>query len=382
MEQADLVVFTKEELQRYSRHLLMADFGMNGQEKLKKSKVLVIGAGGLGSPVLLYLAAAGVGCLGIVDGDKIDETNLQRQILYDTSVINKPKASQAAERLKALNPYISIRVHDLWLNSTNALEVISDYDLIIDGTDNFPSRYLINDACIILGKPLVYGSIFQFEGQVSVFNLCDAQGEPGPNYRDLFPEPPPPGLVPSCAEGGVLGVLPGIIGSMQANEAIKILAGIGTTLSGRLFVIDALNFESVTLKISKNPAVSKITRLIDYDQFCGINQNSLPQHKEISVSQLALLMESDNNFQLIDVRQPHEHELADIGGLKLPLGEIERHISEIATDRKVILYCRSGKRSGDAITRLMKVYPFDNLYNLSGGILAYIEEIDPSMNRY
>lgn len=382
MEQADLPVFTKEELQRYSRHLLMADFGMNGQEKLKKSKVLVIGAGGLGSPVLLYLAAAGVGCLGIVDGDKIDETNLQRQILYDTSVINQPKARQAAERLKALNPHISIRVHDLWLSSTNALEVMSDYDLVIDGTDNFPSRYLINDACIILGKPLVYGSIFQFEGQVSVFNLCDAQGEPGPNYRDLFPEPPPPGLVPSCAEGGVLGVLPGIIGSMQANEAIKILAGIGTTLSGRLFVFDALNFESVTLKISKNPAVSPVTHLIDYDQFCGVNQSSLPQHREISVSQLALLMESDNSFQLIDVRQPHEHELADIGGLKLPLGEIERHTGKIALDRKVILYCRSGKRSSDAITRLMKVYPFDNLYNLSGGILAYIEEIDPSMNRY
>lgn len=361
----------------------MSDFGLEGQEKLKHSKVLVIGAGGLGSPVLLYLAAAGVGCLGIVDADTIDETNLQRQVLYDTSLIGKPKAALASERIKLLNPYIDVKIHNLWLNSENALDVLSGYDLVIDGTDNFPTRYLVNDACVLLDKPLVYGSIYQFEGQVSVFNLTNERGERGPNYRDLFPEPPPPGLVPSCAEGGVLGVLPGIIGSMQANEAIKILTGIGTSLSGRLFIFDALNFESVTLKVAKNPSVGVITRLIDYDQFCGVQPlTGQSQLIEIGARQLASLMKSGDSYQLVDVRQPHEYLLADIGGDKLPLSEIESQYDKIALDRPVIFYCRSGKRSSEAILRLQAIRSFDNLFNLTGGILAYIDEVDSSLTRY
>jgi sulfur-carrier protein adenylyltransferase/sulfurtransferase len=383
MKQSNPSLLTREELRRYSRHILMSDFGLEGQEKLKQSKVLVIGAGGLGSPVLLYLAAAGVGCLGIVDADNIDETNLQRQVLYDTSLIGKPKAPLAAERIKLLNPNIDVKIHNLWLNSENALDVLSGYDLVIDGTDNFPTRYLVNDACVLLDKPLVYGSIFQFEGQVSVFNLTNERGERGPNYRDLFPEPPPPGLVPSCAEGGVLGVLPGIIGSMQANEAIKILAGIGTSLSGRLFIFDALNFESVTLKVAKNPSVGAITRLIDYEQFCGTQPpTGQSQLIEIGARQLASLMKSGESYQLVDVRQPHEYLLADIGGDKLPLAEIESQYDKIALDRPVIFYCRSGKRSSEAIFRLQAIRTYDNLFNLTGGILAYIDEVDPSLTRY
>lgn len=375
--------FGREELARYSRHILIPDFGIEGQSKLKRSSVLVIGAGGLGSPVLLYLAAAGVGKIGIVDGDRVDESNLQRQVLFDTTKLGESKALAAAKKIKLLNPHIEVNSFETWLKSDNALDIIRDYDLVVDGTDNFPTRYLVNDACIILDKPLVYGSIFQFEGQVSVFNFCLEDGERGPNYRDLFPEPPPPGLVPSCAEGGVLGVLPGIIGSMQANEAIKILAGIGTTLSGRLFIFDALHFQTVSLKISKNSELPPIVELIDYEQFCGIRDPEIPNDiKKITPRQLFELKNSSQKYQLIDVRQPYEYEIADIGGEKILLDDIERESARIHRDQQVIFYCRSGKRSGDAIQRLQKLDPFENLYNLEGGILAYIDEVDPSLNKY
>ena len=373
---------SKDELLRYSRHILIPDFGLDGQKKLKKSRALVIGAGGLGSPVLLYLAAAGVGTIGIVDGDVIEETNLQRQILFNTNQIGSSKTEKAAELLRLLNPHIIIKTHPVWLNAGNALAIFSDYDLIIDGSDNFPTRYLVNDACVILDKPLVYGSIFQFEGQVSVFNLITPQGSRGPNYRDLFPEPPAPGLIPSCSEGGVLGVLPGIIGSMQANEAIKVLSGIGSTLSGRLYIFDALNFHSVTLNIAKNPDLPPITHLIDYQAFCGYPEVTISAEQEISPIQLSQLMNSQSNFQLIDVRDPYEHAIADLGGIKLPVKEIEKHIDQISRDQKVVIYCRSGRRSTDVISRLQKVYGFTNLFNLSGGILAYINQVDHSLNRY
>ncbi|MBK8502125.1 MAG: molybdopterin-synthase adenylyltransferase MoeB [Saprospiraceae bacterium] len=373
---------TKDELLRYSRHILIPDFGLEGQKKLKKSRALVIGAGGLGSPVLLYLAAAGVGLIGIVDGDVVEETNLQRQILFSSMQIGNFKAEKAAERLRSLNPHIEIKTHQVWLNAENALAIFSDYDLIIDGSDNFPTRYLVNDACVLLNKPLVYGSIFQFEGQVSVFNYLTPQGDRGPNYRDLFPEPPSPGLIPSCSEGGVLGVLPGIIGSMQANEAIKILAGIGSTLSGRLFIFDALNFHSVTLHISKNPSLPPITRLIDYQAFCGYPKETISNQQEISPIQLAQLMISNSNFQLIDVREPYEYAIVDLGGIKLPEKEIDNHIDQISKDQKVVIYCRSGKRSADVISRLQTAYPFTNLFNLTGGVLAYIDQVDSSLSRY
>lgn len=375
--------FSQEEIIRYSRHLLIPDFQMKGQFALKKSRVLVIGAGGLGSPVLYYLAAAGVGHIGIVDGDTVDLSNLQRQILFDSTRVGKSKADEAAEKIRLLNPNVETRTYPTWLRSDNALQILENYDLVVDGSDNFQTRYLVNDACVLLGKPLVYGSIFQFEGQVTVFNLKDEAGERGPNYRDLFPEPPPPGLVPSCAEGGVLGVLPGIIGSMQANEAIKILTGIGATLSGRLFIFDALNFESITLKITKNDNLPPIEKLIDYEEFCGLKEDpGSSVVPEIQVEELAELMSTGATFTLIDVRETYEYALADIGGKKIPLSGIEDAVHLIPTDHKVIFYCRSGKRSTEAINRLNSIRAFDNLFNLSGGILAYIDIIDPSLNRY
>ena len=367
---------TEEQL-RYSRHILIPDFGLRGQLKLRESKVAVVGAGGLGSPVLFYLAAAGVGTIGIIDGDSVDQSNLQRQILYNTSDIGKNKVRIAANKVRDLNPNIEITVHEIMLRSENALDILSSYDLVIDGTDNFPTRYLVNDACLLLGKPLIYGSIFQFEGQVSVFNLLKPDGTRGPNYRDLFPDPPPPGMVPSCAEGGVLGVLPGIIGSMQANEAIKVLTGIGDTLSGRLFIFDALSFTSVTLKVSKNPKVKEITKLIDYDRFCGIINTDIPSEREISADHLAEIMRLGNDeIQLIDVRQPHEYETGDIGGEKMPLDQLDGFIEDINRTGKVIFYCRSGERSRQAIKHLVDHYEFSNLFNLTGGLVAFLQRVD------
>ena len=378
--------FSKAELERYSRHLIIPEFNIEGQRKLKESKVLVVGSGGLGSPLLLYLTAAGVGTIGIVDFDTVDESNLQRQVLFTVDDIGKSKSKTAAQKLKRLNPHVEFHVYDTQLTSENALEIIRDYDVIADGTDNFPTRYLVNDACVILGKPNVYASIFRFEGQVSVFNHLLPDGSRGPNYRDLFPEPPPPGLVPSCAEGGVLGVLPGIIGSLQANEVIKIVTCIGEPLTGRLFLFDAFSFETRTVKVAKDPDTKEITKLIDYIEFCGLNNSSQKTEenmvKEITVQELASLKENGSDYQLIDVREPYERQIASIEGELVPLAQIMSFVDNIARDKKVIIYCRSGSRSAQAVLQLEKQNGFDNLYNLKGGILAWANEIDPTVAKY
>ena len=381
-------LFTKEELARYDRHIIIPGFGMEAQQKLKAAKVLVIGSGGLGSPVLLYLAAAGVGTIGIVDFDVVDDSNLQRQVLFGVNEIGKPKVEAAKRRLAALNPYINLRIYNTHLNSQNALDIIRDYDVIADGTDNFPTRYLVNDASVLLGKPNVYASIFQFEGQVSVFNYKDSQGNPGPNYRDLYPTPPPPGLVPSCAEGGVLGVLPGIIGSLQALEVIKVITGVGDTLSGRFYIFDALNFESRTFNIKRredNPINGKnptITALIDYEQFCGMRAVEASALKEITAKELYDLQVKGEKFQLIDVREPHEYDIVNIGAELIPLATVADNAGRIDRDRKVIVHCKMGGRSAKAIRELEEKFGFNNLYNLKGGILSYIDEVQPELTKY
>jgi sulfur-carrier protein adenylyltransferase/sulfurtransferase len=380
--------FTKEELARYNRHIIIPGFGMEAQQKLKTAKVLVIGSGGLGSPVLLYLAAAGVGTIGIVDFDVVDDSNLQRQVLFGIDAIGQPKVEAAKKRLEALNPYIRLQVYNTHLNSQNALDILRDYDVIADGTDNFPTRYLVNDASVLLGKPNVYASIFQFEGQVSVFNYRDASGKLGPNYRDLYPTPPPPGLVPSCAEGGVLGVLPGIIGSLQALEVIKIITGVGESLSGRFYIFDALNFESRTFRIKPredNPLNGKnptITSLIDYEQFCGMRAVEEKPLKEISVKELYEWQVKGEPFQLIDVREPHEYDIVNIGGELIPLGTVAEHYENISTAKKVVVHCKVGGRSAKAIRELEEKFGFTNLYNLKGGILAYIDQVQPELTKY
>jgi len=379
----DAPIFSKSEFERYSRHLIIPEFNIKGQQKLKSAAVLVIGAGGLGCPVLQYLTAAGVGTIGMVDFDVVSESNLQRQILYDVTQVGEKKVYAAEKKLTALNPHVQFHIHDLELSSSNALGIIEDYDVVIDGTDNFPTRYLVNDACVIADKPLVYGSIFQFEGQVSVFNLANSHSR-GPNYRDLFPTPPPPDLVPNCAEGGVLGVLPGIIGSLQANEAIKIIANIGDTLSGRLFVFDALTFTSVTLNIPLDPIQKSIDHLIDYNSFCHIKPASHdPSHlNEISVHQLKIWLDNGTPFQLVDVRNIYEYDIANISGTLIPLSELEQRHDEINRACPVVIHCRSGKRSKEAIQILRDKYGFDNLLNLSGGILAYSKEINNEIPTY
>ncbi len=384
------VNFSKEELERYSRHLIIPEFNIEGQRRLKQGKVLVVGTGGLGSPLLLYLTAAGVGNIGIVDFDVVDETNLQRQVLFTVDDVGQPKCEVAKKRLQALNPHIKFTTYNVELTSENALDIIKDYDLVADGTDNFPTRYLVNDASVILGKPNVYASIFRFEGQVSVFNHTDNEGITGPNYRDLFPAPPPPGLVPSCAEGGVIGVLPGIIGSLQANEVIKILSGVGSPLSGRLFLFDALSFETRTLKLHKdpeNPLTGKNptqTELIDYEFFCGIGteDQAATKVKEITVGELNEWMINGEDFQLIDVREPYEYEISNISAELIPLATVEENADKISSDKKVVVHCRSGARSAQAIERLEKKFGFNNLYNLKGGILAFADEIDHSLAKY
>jgi molybdopterin/thiamine biosynthesis adenylyltransferase/rhodanese-related sulfurtransferase len=369
--------FSKKELIRYSRHILLPEFGEEGQHKLKNAKVLVIGAGGLGSPVLLYLTAAGVGTIGIADYDEVDLSNLQRQILFSEDDIGEPKANAALSRLKGLNPHISFNIHQEKITSKNALEVIKDYDIIADGSDNFPTRYLINDSCVILDKTYVYASIYRHEGQVSVFNYIDNEGKRGPNYRDLFPVPPPPNMVPSCAEGGVIGVLAGIIGSMQANEVIKIITGTGTTLSGRLFIIDTLSFETQTIKLGSGRSHTEIKELIDYDEFCNMNNNNSPYEvNEITVQELDELIKKGADFELIDVRTEFEHHIANIGGKIMPLEDIVKHVDEISRDKQVVLYCKVGIRSMEAILHLQGVYEFSNLFNLKGGINAWATQID------
>mgnify|MGYP000933657313 FL=1 len=364
--------FTKEELARYNRHIIIPDFGIEAQKKLKAAKVLVIGSGGLGSPLLLYLAAAGVGTLGIVDLDVVDDSNLQRQVLFGVQDIGTPKVEAAKIRLKQLNPHIKIKTYNTQFTSKNALEIIRDYDVVADGTDNFPTRYLVNDASVLAGIPNVYASIFQFEGQVSVFNYTDKNGTKGPNYRDLYPTPPEPGLIPNCAEGGVLGVLPGIIGSLQANEVIKVITGVGEPLSGRFFVFDALTFETRTLKITKRANSTEIKELIDYEQFCGISAIEKPV-KEISTLELENWISNGEDFQIIDVRETSEYEQINIGAHLIPLGEVIARNHEIEREKKVVIHCRSGARSAKAIRQLEEI-GFDNLYNLKGGILAIEQE--------
>jgi molybdopterin/thiamine biosynthesis adenylyltransferase/rhodanese-related sulfurtransferase len=381
------IQFSKEELARYNRHIIIPEFGLGSQQKLKAAKVLVVGSGGLGSPVLLYLAAAGIGTLGIIDFDVVDDSNLQRQILFGVESVGIPKVEAARQRLLALNPHIKINMYNEQLTSKNALDIIRNYDVVADGTDNFPTRYLVNDACILTGKPNVYASIFQFEGQVSVFNFRNGKGEAGPDYRDLYPTPPPPGLVPSCAEGGVLGVLPGIIGSMQASEVIKVITGVGETLSGRFFIFDALNFETRTFKISKradNPISGKnptIKELIDYEQFCGMKIVEKPI-KEISVQDLYDWQVKGEKFQLIDVREPHEYDIVNLGGELIPLATVTANAGRIEKDKKVVVHCKMGGRSAKAIRELEEKYGFENLYNLKGGILAYIDEVKPELTKY
>lgn len=364
--------FTKEELARYNRHIIIPEFGIEAQKKLKAAKVLVIGSGGLGSPLLLYLAAAGVGTLGIVDLDVVDDSNLQRQVLFGVQDIGIPKVEAAKIRLKQLNPHIKIKTYNTQFTSKNALEIIKDYDVVADGTDNFPTRYLVNDASVLAGIPNVYASIFQFEGQVSVFNYTDKNGTKGPNYRDLYPTPPEPGLIPNCAEGGVLGVLPGIIGSLQANEVIKVITGVGEPLSGRFFVFDALTFETRTLKITKRANSTEIKELIDYEQFCGISAIEKPV-KEISTLELENWISNGEDFQIIDVRETPEYEQINIGAHLIPLGEVIARNHEIEREKKVVIHCRSGARSAKAIRQLEEI-GFDNLYNLKGGILAIEQE--------
>jgi sulfur-carrier protein adenylyltransferase/sulfurtransferase len=369
-------ILSQQELLRYSRQILLPDLKLGGQEKLKSGSVLVIGAGGLGSPALYYLTAAGVGRIGILDFDVVDVSNLQRQILYSSKDVGDSKAAKAAERLTELNPHVKIETHQCFLNAENAMGIISNYDVVIDGSDNLPTRYLVNDACVLLNKTLIYGAIFQFEGQVSVFNELLSDGSRGPNYRDLFPQPPPPEMVPSCSEGGVLGVLPGIIGSMQANEAIKVLAGIGTTLSGRLLLFDALDFSTRYLKIKSDPNREAITGLIDYEQFC--NPKHQKENNEISPSRAKELIASKSKIQIIDVREAFEFELGNIGGVNIPLKTLDQNTEMISKDGQVIVLCKSGGRSSQAVTKLQEL-GYSNVMNLSGGLLQWKKEVDPTL---
>ena len=380
------VKLSKEEIQRYSRHLIMPEVGMEGQLKLKRARVLTIGTGGLGAPLGLYLAAAGVGHLGLVDFDVVDSSNLQRQVTFTTQDVGKPKSAAAKARLSALNPLIEIVAYETRLTSDNALELFRDYDIIVDGTDNFPTRFLVNDACILLGKPNVYGSIFRFEGQATVFGYPD-----GPCYRCLYPEPPPPGLVPSCAEGGVLGVLPGIVGSIQAMETIKLILGTGEPLVGRLLLFDALAMRFRELKLRKNPDCPMcgknrtITKLIDYEEFCGIRGEEAPAMTdgipEITATELKARQDRGDKLFILDVREPHEYQICNLNGKLIPLGELPRRVNELDSSVEMVVHCRSGKRSADAI-HFLQTAGFKKLWNLKGGVLAWADEVDPRMPKY
>jgi molybdopterin/thiamine biosynthesis adenylyltransferase/rhodanese-related sulfurtransferase/molybdopterin converting factor small subunit len=384
----DLEELSNDEVLRYSRHLIMPEVTMEGQKRLKAAKVLCIGTGGLGAPLTMYLAAAGVGTIGLVDFDTVDVTNLQRQIVHRQSTIGMPKIDSAEQTLKEINPYVNIVKHETMLTSENALDILKDYDVIADGTDNFQTRYLVNDACVLLGKPNVYGSIFRFEGQASVFYAKD-----GPCYRCLYPEPPPPGLVPSCAEGGVLGVLPGIIGVIQAIETVKLILSEGQPLIGRLMMFNALKMSFRELKLRKDPSCPvcgehpTVTQLIDYDAFCGIGRGNeeterLDDSEEISPTQLKQKMDRGDEFTLIDVREPYEYAIAKIPGAKLiPLGTVPERLHELDSSDEIVLHCRSGKRSAEALG-ILKQAGFKKLKNLTGGILAWSEDVDPSVAKY
>jgi adenylyltransferase/sulfurtransferase len=382
------VELSNEEIRRYSRHLLIPEVGLDGQKKLKASSVLVVGTGGLGSPVALYLAAAGIGKIGLVDYDVVDFSNLQRQVIHGTAGLGTLKVDSAKKRLLDINPDIEVSTHNVAFTSENALEIAKGYDLVIDGTDNFPTRYLVNDVCVMLGIPNVYGSIFRFDGQVSVFD-----GKDGPCYRCVFPEPPPPGLVPSCAEGGVLGVLPGTVGTMQATEAIKVLLGIGDSLKGRMLLYNALDMSFDFIKLRKNPKCKvcspnpEITELIDYEDFCGMPMNdhdsgSAGAEWDVSVSELFDLLKGKNPPKLIDVREPHELQIAALEGAELfPLGQLAARLSELDTAEELVLFCKAGTRSTRALELLVGA-GFRKVKNLKGGINAWAEEIDPSMPIY
>jgi sulfur-carrier protein adenylyltransferase/sulfurtransferase len=379
---------TTDDLSRYSRHLILPEVGMDGQRRLKAAKVLCVGTGGLGSPLAFYLAAAGIGTLGLVDFDVVDASNLQRQIIHSTKDIGRKKLDSAAEKLTALNPALNVVKHETMLSSANALEILKDYDVVADGTDNFPTRYLVNDACVLLGKPNAYGSIFRFEGQASVFAT-----EEGPCYRCLYPEPPPPGLVPSCAEGGVLGILPGLVGVIQATEVIKLILGKGEPLIGRLLLVDALSMRFRELKLRKNPECPvcgtnpTVKQLIDYQQFCGIVPDS-PQESNVkngipqmTVKELKRRLDAGEDFQLIDVREPYEYQIAQIGGKLIPQNDVPQRLAEIDRDREVVVQCRSGARS-QRIAEFLKQSGYPQVFNLAGGILAWSDEIDPKVQKY
>src|SRR5882757_8935017 len=377
---------TKQEVERYSRHLIIPDVGVAGQKRLKNAKVLVVGAGGLGSPALLYLAAAGVGTLGIVEFDVVDESNLQRQVIHGQSDVGRPKAESARDSIAEINPFVKVNLHQTHLNSENALDIFRDYDLILDGTDNFATRYLVNDAAVLLGKPYVWGSIFRFEGQASVF-WDDAPNGQGLNYRDLYPEPPPPGMVPSCAEGGVLGVLCASIGSIMVTEAIKLITGIGETLLGRLMVYDALEMSYRTIKIRKDPNGEPITELIDYEAFCGVvsedAQDAAAGHT-ITARELKDMIDSGKDFALIDVREQNEYEIVNIpGAVLIPKDRIlsGEALSEIPQDKPVVLHCKSGARSAEALAALHKA-GFSGAVHVGGGVLAWVNQVDPSLPTY
>ena len=389
------ITLSNEEVERYSRHLIMPEVGMAGQKKLKAASVLLIGAGGLGSPLALYLTAAGIGRIGLVDYDVVDYTNLQRQIIHGTKDVGRPKLESAKESMLAINPFVQVDTYEVPLTSANALEILAPYDIIIDGTDNFPTRYLTNDACVLLGKPNVYGSIFRFEGQLSVFYAKE-----GPCYRCLFPEPPPPGSVPSCAEGGVLGILPGTIGAMQATEAIKLILGIGDSMIGRLVLYDALNMEVTEVKLRKNPNCPvcgenpTVTELIDYEQFCGApahdrspytaEEIDLNEVRQMTPVQLKERLDAGDDLLILDVRQRHEWEISNLeplGAKLIPQSEIMGHIDEFDQNQEIVVQCRSGVRSANVIM-IMQQLGFRNLWNLDGGINRWAEEVDLSLPIY
>ncbi len=370
--------FSVEELQRYSRHFVLPGFGEVAQSKLKTARVAVVGAGGLGCPVLLYLAAAGVGYIRIIDDDRVTVSNLQRQILYTNTDLNQSKAELATKKVLQLNPQIKSESHQVRITSQNALTLLQDVDVVVDCTDNFPTRYLLNDACVLLNLPLVYGSIFRYEGQVAVFNYRE-----GVTYRDFYPQPPAPDSVPNCEEGGVLGVLPGLIGTLQANEVLKIISGYSEPLSGQILLFDTTTLEAIKIKVPDRKSRESIKRLIDYDEFCNLTDPvKNPRMKEVTVQELKEMMDKNAEFQLIDVREPHEYEICNLGGELIPQGEIPQAVSRISKDKQVILQCRSGARSGNMVQWLEKNHGFTNLYNLKGGILAWSREIDPSVPTY
>src|SRR5579864_5902011 len=379
------VTLSKDEILRYSRHLIMPEVGMEGQQKLKAARVLCIGTGGLGSPLALYLAAAGVGTLGLVDFDVVDFTNLQRQVIHFSSDVGRPKLESAKEKIAAINPYVNVKTFETRLTSENALRIFADFDIIVDGTDNFPTRFLVNDACVFTGKPNVYGSIFRFEGQASVFGTKD-----GPCYRCLYPEPPPPGPVPSCAEGGVLGILPGLVGIIQATETIKLILGAGDPLIGRLLLVDALSMRFRELKLRKNPECPvcgtnpTIHELIDYQEFCGIRGEEEPVSQnvpEIQPEDLKRRLDAGEDIFVLDVREPHEYQICNLHGYLIPLGDLPKRMNELDSSREIVAHCRSGVRSGKAVDFLRQA-GFRKVKNLAGGILAWADRVDPKMPKY